>query len=378
VFLAVPIAAASALPSFLAGALAPEIHEDFGVTVSQLGFGTGAFFLAASVASLPLGRLSDRVGPVAVLRVAALASALAMVAIAGLADSFAVFVGCLIVAGLACGVTQPALNAFVADAVPHGSQGLAFGLKQASIPSAAILAGASVPLLALTVGWRWAYVAGAVMAITGPPLLRRQESRARPRAGARHSRAVLLLGAAAALGGMGPNALGVFFVTAAVREGVEVSVAGLLLALGSVLCIAARVGAGWLADRLETSGLGPALALIAVGVLGFVMLTAGSGALFVAGSMLVFAAGWGWTGLVNLAVVRRIPNAPASSTAVTQIGIYIGAGAGPAAFGLISTLSLAFAWAVMGGCAVVAGALIEAVRRMSASAPPGVTPLGLS
>ena len=54
---------------------------------------------------------------------------------------------------------QLASNAALAQHVPARRQGLSFGVKQAAIPVSTLLAGAAVPTVALTAGWRWAFVA---------------------------------------------------------------------------------------------------------------------------------------------------------------------------------------------------------------------------
>ena len=48
---------------------------------------------------------------------------------------------------------------------PPSRLGLSFGIKQAAIPIATLLAGVAVPTVALTVGWRWAYLIGAGLAL---------------------------------------------------------------------------------------------------------------------------------------------------------------------------------------------------------------------
>ena len=56
---------------------------------------------------------------------------------------------------------QLASNTSLSRQVPAGRQGLSFGVKQAAIPVSTLLAGAAVPVVALTVGWRWAFVLAA-------------------------------------------------------------------------------------------------------------------------------------------------------------------------------------------------------------------------
>jgi len=78
---------------------------------------------------------------------------------------------------------------------------------------------------------------------------------------------------------------------------------------------------------------------------------------FVLGTFVAFALGWGWPGLFNLAVVDLNRHAPGAATGVTQTGIYVGAAAGPAAYGLLShEIGYSGAWAVSGGLMASASA----------------------
>lgn len=60
-------------------------------------------------------------------------------------------------------VDTGAARAF-SDRVPVGRQGLAFGIKEASIPGASMLAGLSLPVIAAALGWRASFVAAAAVA----------------------------------------------------------------------------------------------------------------------------------------------------------------------------------------------------------------------
>ena len=108
------------------------------------------------------------------------------------AQSLAILLGLLAVAGLANSVSQPAINLFMADQVPLDRQGLAFGIKQSAIPAAVLVSGLALPVLALPLGWRatFAICAGAVLAVAaGGRGGRRRASRRRPSALGRRARA---------------------------------------------------------------------------------------------------------------------------------------------------------------------------------------------
>ena len=48
--------------------------------------------------------------------------------------------------------------------MPSPYRSLAFGLKQSSVPLATFLSGLAIPFVALTLGWRWAFVLAAALA----------------------------------------------------------------------------------------------------------------------------------------------------------------------------------------------------------------------
>ncbi len=105
--------------------------------------------------------------------------------------------------------------------------------------------------------------------------------------------------------------------------------------------------------------------MLGAGVAGFVMLATGCPALIVPGVLLAFAAGWGWPGLFNFAVVKSNPGAPAAATGITQTGASSGAAVGPLAFGLlVEETSFATAWLASGVVAIFAAAAILAGRGM--------------
>jgi MFS family permease len=109
-----------------------------------------AYNLAATLASVPAGRLADRRGPVGVL---AAGVALFLAAYLGLAltgASLVVLAGCFVAAGVAIGWVETAEHAAVATAAPEGLRGSAFGLL-AAIQSFGNLAASGVAGLLWTV-----------------------------------------------------------------------------------------------------------------------------------------------------------------------------------------------------------------------------------
>ena len=368
--LAIAAGAATVLPGFLIGALALQIRGDLDVSVAAVASGVTVFFAAGAVGAGPGGRLAERMGALRSIRACVVTTAVCLLLGGLLAQSLAVLLVLLAVAGLANAVTQPAINLFMADQVPLARQGLAFGIKQAAIPAAVLVSGLALPVLALPLGWRPTFVVCAAGALAVAALVRRSATSfvpppARDRA-PRPSRALIVTAVGAALASAGPNSLGAYLVASAVDAGIAEGAAGLLAAAGSATALLARVALGERADRRRDYGFTAVVVLLAAGTGGFLLLATGEAALFVVGAFVAFALGWGWPGLFNLAVVDLNRNAPGAATGVTQTGIYVGAAGGPAAFGVVSAQAgYSAAWAVSGGLCVVAAVTFAYAARLA-------------
>jgi predicted MFS family arabinose efflux permease len=366
--LAIAAGAATVLPGFLIGALALQIRADLDVSVAAVAAGVTVFFAAGAAGAGPGGRLAERLGALRAIRACVVSTAVCLLLVALLAQSLAVLLALIAVAGLANSVTQPAINLFMADQVPLARQGLAFGIKQAAIPAAVLVSGLALPLLALPLGWRPTFAICAAGALAVALIIRRSAPSFVPppaRAPApRPNRALIVTAVGAALASAGPNSLGAYLVASAVDVGIAEGAAGLLVAAGSATSLLARVALGERADRRRDYGFAAVVALLAAGSGGFALLATGEPAPFVIGAFVAFALGWGWPGLFNLAVVDSNRDAPGAATGVTQSGIYVGAAAGPAAYGLVSAeAGYSVAWAVSGAlCLAAALAFAYAAR----------------
>ncbi|MEJ7841384.1 MAG: MFS transporter [Rubrobacter sp.] len=370
VLLAVAVATAGVLPAFLTGGLAIQIRDEMGFGSAALGLAVALFFVVSSTASVVMGRVVERIGAHRGMRVAVLGSAASLLCVAIFAGSWVGLVVCLAFGGLSNAVAHPATHLSLARQVPPGRQGYSFGIKQAAIPTATLLAGLAVPGIALTFGWRWAFAGGALLALCVAFSVPREriggvEKVAEARSSDAPMGPLVLLAVGIGLGSAAATPLGAFVVESSVETGLRVGTAGLLLALGSAASIVVRVLFGRLADGMSGGRLRLVAAMLGAGVAGFVMLATGSPALVVPGVLLAFAAGWGWPGLFNFAVVKSNPGAPAAATGVTQTGASGGAAVGPVLFGLVvEAAGYGTAWLFSGALALIAVVAILAGRRM--------------
>ncbi|MBM0277027.1 MFS transporter [Micromonospora tarensis] len=368
---AVVTTVACVLPVFLLGGLAVQMGRDLGFSPAGLGLAVAVYFGVSALASVPSGRLVERYGPALVARCGIALAAGSMLAIAGLARSYPVLVGLLALSAAANALGQLASNTALAQHVPVRRQGLSFGVKQAAIPVSTLLAGAAVPTIALTVGWRWAFVAAAVAALTTLPAVPRPLPGPARRPGdtraGRATAALVVIGAAATFAAAAANALGTFLVDSAAVRGLSPGLAGLTLTMGSAICVAGRVGAGWLADRRDTGHVAVIAAMLVVGAAGLGLLALAGSVPLVVGVLLGFGLGWAWPGLMTFAVVRLHPQSPAAATSITQTGVYAGGCLGPLSLGpLAAHLGYPAMWGVAAGAMLLAAALMLVGSRLLA------------
>lgn len=346
---------ASILPAFLTGALAVQLKSELEFSDARLGAAVALYFAGAALSSAGMGRLVERVGPGRVLRITSLIAAGILLALSQ-ASSWTMLAGCLLLAGANNATTQPGANLLLARAIDVRRQGLAFGVKQSGMPGAALLAGIAVPALALTVGWRWAYVAAAGIALVAIAIMPTGTEHGGPApAGPRPRQDVPLgplavLAVGVGLGAASAAALASFLVSAGVDVGLADGTAGLLLTGGSAVGIAVRLFVGFRADR-RVGGQLPVVAVMLVGGgVAFCLFAVSGPGLFVLATPLAFGLGWAWPGLFNFAVVRTNPSAPAAATGITQTGTYLGGMLGPLCFGaLADSFSFSTAWFVGAG-----------------------------
>lgn len=338
----------SALAVFLTGALGVQLREEVGLSPTQIGVAMGASFTVAALMSAPMGRVAERLGPRRGFSVGLTTSALSMLAIAAFARNVWQFCLILGVSGMANALNQPSANLMLTTHIDADRLGFALATKQSGMPAAALLGGAAVPAIALTVGWQWAYVAGAsiaVVAILGFP--RDVSGRAGRntsttgsgrRRSARPDLGVGLLVLYATVGMLGATSAGAmvgFITSGAEASGLDPGLAGLVLSLGSLVGVISRLAQGLQVDRLGILPIQRLVWLYGLGGLGVLVLAVDVPITYLLAPIPAFAFGWAWPGLFNLSVVRNNPSAPAAATGISQVGVFVGAALGPALGGVI-------------------------------------------
>jgi MFS family permease len=356
------------LPVFLTGALAVQLRDDIGLSLDSLGLVYASYFTAAALLSAALAHVSERTGPEWSLRIGSAIYVAAFLGIASVAESPVALSGFIAVAGVGTALTRTASSVLVARNIAADRQGLAFGLKHCSIPVGTLLAGLSVPAVALTLGWRWAYAMAAVLTVvvlvaipspSGRWVPRRDDGRADM------SRGMLIFAAISfGLGSCAAASLGAYTVSTAVASGMSEGAAGLLVAVGSVFGLTSRLLVGHWSDRRRGSQLDLVTWMLLVGGAAFVLLGSVNEWVMLLAVPLAFATGWAWLGSYNLAMVRLNPVAPGAAVGVTQTGAFVGAIAGPAGLGFLAErYSFTAVWVAAALASFLAAANITMLRR---------------
>jgi MFS family permease len=347
------------------------MRGDFAISNTELGFAIAVAYTTGAALSWPLGRVVDRIGPVAGIHLGVGLAAVTSLGLALLADSAAAVAGMLLFAGVASAVGSPGATILIRDQLPVHRHGLALGIQQAGAPAGALLSGLMVPGIAIPFGWRAAFGAAAALALaTGLAALpfrgRRLTTsdaasvRADPN-GRRQARALSLT---AALGCTATGGMLVFVVAAAVHAGADDALAGAVLAAASAAALSGRIILGARRDRSGPPTLGPVPGMLALGGLGLAMAATGEPGMILIGAVAAGGLGWSWSGLVLMAAMESNPLTPGAAAGVVLGGITLGAALGPILFGMLSDkVGFAAAWVAAAVIALAAAAVAEHARR---------------
>lgn len=179
----VRIASVAALAGFLFGydsavinGAVSAIQKQFDVAAGPLGFAVASALLGAAVGALLAGRLADRVGRLAVMR---LAAALFLVSAVGtaFAPNLELLIVGRVVGGLGVGMASVIAPAYIAEISPARIRGRLASLQQLAIVTGIFISllvdfilanaagGSEKPLWLGLEAWRWMFLAMAVPAV---------------------------------------------------------------------------------------------------------------------------------------------------------------------------------------------------------------------
>jgi sugar phosphate permease len=376
--LAVSGKTAAAFGSVGLAAITPFVRDEFELSAFGVGGVTGFIFVGALIATIPAGRLTDRVPAARMLGACLLAQvvALAMVAVSPSAGVFYLGVA---LAGLAMGAGDPSTNVLVAINVSRSRRGFLMGLKQTGFTIGGLLGGLALPSVADASDWRLAVivplVACATVGIAGLLVAAGRPSPVppvrRPRP-ARRGRLAPMGAYGFFMAGIQLSTLGLLAVYLVDRVDLSARVAGWAIAVMLAGGTIGRIVWGILSDRVLRSRL-VALQLASAGAGGALIVVALLESDIVVWPVL-FALGFcaiGWnTVYVTVAAESVPPTDVGRATGAALFFSYAGALVVPPLLGVIvdGSDSWSIAWLVAAGSAAV-GLVAANLARQRMSRP---------
>ncbi|MCG5432776.1 sugar porter family MFS transporter [Mycobacterium sp. MYCO198283] len=180
---AVRIASVAALGGLLFGydsavinGAVDSIQQDFEIGNTELGFAVASALLGAAVGAMTAGRIADRIGRIAVMKIAAVLFLISAFG-SGLAPDVVWVVAFRVVGGIGVGVASVIAPAYIAETSPPGIRGRLGSLQQLAIVSGIFLSfvvnwllqhaagGPNEPLWLGLDAWRWMFIAMSVPAV---------------------------------------------------------------------------------------------------------------------------------------------------------------------------------------------------------------------
>ena len=338
--------------------MAPVIAGDLHVPTAWVGVYIAMAYVGAMLSSLSAGAAVDKWGAIRASQIGLGLCALGL-ALCSVASLPTMAVGAVLI-GLGYGPVTPASSHLLAKTTPVHRMSLVFSIKQTGVPLGGLMAGALVPTLALTTGWRgslWVVAVVALLCAALAQTLRQSLDVGRNplrvlalgnltqplKLIARHP-ALKRLAAYSFVFSIAQLCLTTYLVTFLFQEiGQSLVAAGLVLSVGQAAGIVGRVGWGWLSDRFL--GARRMLALLA----GLMTASCAATALLGQGTptwvllaivILFGASAVGWNGVYLAEVARQAPPGMASvATGGTLTVTFFGVVVGPPLFGLIVNLT---------------------------------------
>jgi len=178
-----PVCAAHFLSHYYMITLAPLfafVRADYGVSYSELALALTAFNVVSAVLQTPAGFLVDRVSARIVL-IAGVILGTAAFGVAGIVDSFAVFIAMYALAGLGNTVYHPADYSLLAHHTAPARIGQVFSFHTFAGMLGSAVAPATLLAIHSRFGWRGAYVGAALLGVAVLVLLLAQRPPDRPR-----------------------------------------------------------------------------------------------------------------------------------------------------------------------------------------------------
>jgi sugar phosphate permease len=139
------------------GPLAPFFKDDLGITSTQVGLVISAASSGYMLTMFPIGWLVDRIGARWPIVLGELIAGSCMIALF-FATSYVYLLAFMFITGMGCGFLLPSTTQGVIAWFPLRERATVMGLKQTAVNIGGITTAATLPAIALALGWRYGFL----------------------------------------------------------------------------------------------------------------------------------------------------------------------------------------------------------------------------
>jgi len=146
------------------GPLAPFFKEELGISSAQVGMVMSAAGIGYTLTLFPTGWLVDRIGARWPIAIGELIAGISMIALF-FAPSYIWLLIFMLITGFGCGFLSPSTTQGVLVWFPIRERATAMGFKQTAVSVGGIITAATLPIVALALGWRYGFLFLGIIAI---------------------------------------------------------------------------------------------------------------------------------------------------------------------------------------------------------------------
>jgi len=139
------------------GPLGPFLKEELDLTSAQVGMVMSAAVFGYMFTQLPSGWVVDKIGARWPIAAGELIAGVSMIALY-FVPSYLWLLMLMFVTGLGCGFLMPATTQGVIVWFPQRERATVMGLKQTAVNIGGIISAATLPIVALSLGWRYGFL----------------------------------------------------------------------------------------------------------------------------------------------------------------------------------------------------------------------------
>jgi MFS family permease len=348
-------------PLYFYGALSVQITEGLAYKASLHGLGATSFYLVAAVFAISLGKKTDQLDPVLTLRLALIMTFVSNLGIT-FSNSLAMVCLSLAIGGFGNALATPGIAQLVRERIELSKQGLAYGFKQSATGLPTLIGGLAIPFVATDGQWRYVFAFGAIFSVgillklnngsSSKSYSQKSENPRNPKMQVEklesaYTTEVKLIAISFAIGAAVGAGLITFLPLSIAEAGLSATETSRALVLASACSLIARFIVLLYMDRTSIDAIKICIVMMIIGAIGIFGLSTMEANLITIASVVSYAFGWGWIGLITYKMLRISDQNLGANVGLVQFAAAIGSITGPLALGAVYEISgFALMWQV--------------------------------